>query len=371
MAKLKVTAGTVAVATVVTGCALGPRQQQVLAPHPNGSVSPSGGPWAGSSAGAAAPEAALEVAAPSSSDLASSDLAKSPPADAGAPSQEAPLDGLAAAAEEAAGERLADQDPDLVAGSGPEMGGSVGTGELSADGVGADAGWPQCPAGMGIAQKKSHGGPMPPGDSTFVILGVTNGPGFTPNPCLASQVDWVRNRSIPLGAYAVVSQPSAAQVTRYGAAGPYGGRARLDRLRNSGYAQATQNLATMKSAGMDVPALWVDVEPVPDFDWGTDLVANAAVVEGTVRGYRDAGMLVGIYSTPALWRRVVGTASFGLPEWRAAGQTSAAEARRRCAEDWVIQGGGALMGQWVEDNRDRNLICPGRERTLATWFRHP
>lgn len=234
---------------------------------------------------------------------------------------------------------------------------------------------------MGIEKKRSHGGSMPREDSAFVILGLTNGPGFTPNPCLASQVAWVRQRSMPLGAYAVVSQPSAAQLRQYGAQGPYRSGSRLDRLRNVGHAQARHNLASMHSAGMlagpadttgaarpGVPGVWVDVEPVPDFDWGSDLDANAAVVEGTVRAYREAGLRVGIYSTPALWRRVVGHLRLGLPEWRAAGQTSAREARSRCSSDWVIQGGQAVLGQWVEDNRDRNLVCPGQHAALADWF---
>ena len=31
----------------------------------------------------------------------------------------------------------------------------------------------------------------------------------------------------------------------------------------------------------------------------------------------------------------------------------------RCGEDWAIQGGEAVLGQWVEDNRDQNVTCPG------------
>ena len=72
--------------------------------------------------------------------------------------------------------------------------------------------------------------------------------------------------------------------------------------------------------------VWVDVEPVPDFEWSGDTVANAAVVEGAARGYADAGYRVGVYSTPYLWEGVVGDLALGLPEWRAAGETSRAEA---------------------------------------------
>jgi hypothetical protein len=65
---------------------------------------------------------------------------------------------------------------------------------------------------------------------------------------------------------------------------------------------------------------------------------------------------------------VVGDFALGVPEWRAAGQTSIEEARRRCGDDWVIQGGPAVLGQWVEDNRDRNVTCPGISADLGRWF---
>src|SRR6478672_8225031 len=54
--------------------------------------------------------------------------------------------------------------------------------------TGGDVSWPQCPKGMGIPQKRSLGLPMPQSSAKFVLVGLTNGPGFTPNPCLADQV---------------------------------------------------------------------------------------------------------------------------------------------------------------------------------------
>ena len=64
----------------------------------------------------------------------------------------------------------------------------------------------------------------------------------------------------------------------------------------------------------------------------------------------------------------MGDLSLGVPEWRAAGQTSRAEAESRCGPDWVIQGGEAVLGQWVEDSRDKNVTCPGAERPLGEFF---
>lgn len=234
--------------------------------------------------------------------------------------------------------------------------------------LGADASWPQCPRGMGIPERPTQGSPMPLRQAEYVVLGLTNGPGFTENPCLADQVRWVRERGLMSAAYAVASLPSAAQVDEHGADGPYDGASRLGALANTGYQQGLANVATMRRAGLRSPIVWVDVEPVPDFDWGPDTAVNGAVVEGAVRAYSDAGYTVGVYSTPYLWADVVGELSLGLPEWRAAGQTSRAEALERCGEEWVIQGGAPVLGQWVEAGRDQNVTCPGVETDLGRWF---
>lgn len=234
--------------------------------------------------------------------------------------------------------------------------------------LGADASWPQCPEGMGIPERPTQGSPMPLPAAEYVVLGLTNGPGFTENPCLADQVAWVRERGLMAAAYAVASLPSAAQVDQHGADGPYDGATDLGALANTGYQQGLANVATMRRAGLRSPIVWVDVEPVPDFDWGGDTAANGAVVEGAVRAYSDAGYAVGVYSTPYLWADVVGELSLGLPEWRAAGQTSRAEALSRCGDDWVIQGGEPVLGQWVEAGRDQNVTCPGVAADLGRWF---
>lgn len=245
-----------------------------------------------------------------------------------------------------------------------EQGKSNGEGQPR---YGADMSWPQCPKGMGIAEKRTQGQPLPTDAAEFVVLGLTNGPSFTPNPCLADQVEWVRERGLRVAAYSVTSFPDKQTVARLKDEGPFDGSTRLGALRNVGYQAALFNLDTMEQAGLESPVVWIDVEPVAHFEWSDDKVANAAVVEGVARGYTEQGKKIGYYSTPLLWEIVVGEARFGGPEWRAAGETSEREALRRCRDDWSFQGGTAVMGQWVEDNRDRNVICPGVD-DAASWF---
>jgi hypothetical protein len=210
---------------------------------------------------------------------------------------------------------------------------------------------------------------MPLRSARFVVLGLTNGPAFYPNPCLADQVAWVQQRHLLAGAYSVISYPEKRHLDQYGDQGPFEPRSRLGRLANVGYQQAQFNVRTMQGARLDVPTVWIDVEPLTVFEWSEDVDANAAVVRGAARGYADQGFTVGVYSTQALWQRVVGDLRLGLPEWRAAGRTSRAEALRRCGPARMFQGGTAVLTQWVDGRRDRDVTCPGGSTYLSLWFR--
>lgn len=233
---------------------------------------------------------------------------------------------------------------------------------------GGDVSWPQCPKGMGIKERRTLGLPMPLETAEYVVIGLTNGPAFHPNPCLASQVEWAKKNKMMTSAYAVTSFPDAATTRRYGDEGPGDPETRIGRLTNVGYQQALWNLETMKRAGLESPAVWVDVEPVAVWEWSDDIAANQAVVTGVVAGYRDAGKRVGVYSIEGLWTPIVGDLQLQLPEWRPAGESSRSAALERCGGDWMFQGGAAVMVQWLEDNRDRNVTCPGESVQLPLWF---
>jgi hypothetical protein len=221
--------------------------------------------------------------------------------------------------------------------------------------LGGDISWPQCPKGLGIPEKRSEGLPLPDSSARFVVIGLTNGPGFVANPCLESQVAWAKSQHLLVAAYSVISGP-----TRFSPSGVSG--------EELGRRQAQYNIASLRRAGLQTPIVWLDVESVPHFDWSSDTRANAAVVRGAAKGYTDAGYTVGTYSTPYLWKGVVGDLALHVPEWRAAGQTSREEALRRCRGDWVIQGGQGVLGQWVEDGRDKNVTCPGAAAQLVRFF---
>ena len=62
--------------------------------------------------------------------------------------------------------------------------------------------------------------------------------GVHANPCLASQVNWVKSRRLLAGAYAVNSYPNDQTLARYGKQGPFDSGSRLGALSNVGYQQA-------------------------------------------------------------------------------------------------------------------------------------
>ena len=61
---------------------------------------------------------------------------------------------------------------------------------------------------MGIPEKRSEGLPLPDSSARFVVIGLTNGPGFVANPCMADQVAWANSRHLLVAAYSVISGPT-------------------------------------------------------------------------------------------------------------------------------------------------------------------
>ncbi len=218
---------------------------------------------------------------------------------------------------------------------------------------GADISWPNCPKGMGIPERPTEGQPMPLDSARFVIMGLTNGPGFTPNPCLASQVTWVRDHDRTAGAYAITTYPTAAQLKQYG-----GGGAVSAQLFRTGAAQANYNVRTMRAARLSTPMIWVDVEPVTVRPWSGTPARNNAVIDGAVAAYQRAGLRIGFYSYAYGWKQITGGRRLPTyPTWVPAGNDQRSSALRRCSQP-SFSGGPVYLGQWTKANRDHNVTCP-------------
>jgi peptidoglycan hydrolase-like protein with peptidoglycan-binding domain len=242
--------------------------------------------------------------------------------------------------------------------------------------TGGDISWPNCPRGMGIPSRRSEGKPLPLRTASFAVLGLTNGPGFTPNPCLADHVAWAKATGVWTGAYAMTTFPTAAARATYGGTGPWSPATSAGLLRNTGYAQGLFNVGLMRAAGLQVPMVWVDVEPYPVAPWSRSRGKNRDVLRGAVRAYEDSGLRVGFYSYANGWRAVVGAwRKPAYPLWVPVGHVAnglaVASARCRAAS---FSGGEVLLAQWVQSERDRDVTCPslvGRVagmHPLTTWL---
>ena len=225
---------------------------------------------------------------------------------------------------------------------------------------GADISWPNCPKGMGIPQRRTQGQPMPTTGTRFVVLGLTNGPAFYPNPCLAREVAWARTRHLWTGAYAIISYPTSAQLARYGGRGTT-----TQRLRRVGASEARFTLGALHTAGLKVPRIWIDVEPVHGWSWSSSPTNNNAVLDGVLAAYRAAGVRTGLYSYSYGWKQITGGRSLpGIPTWVPSGSNTRGSALSRCATR-SFSGGPIWMTQWSDGRRDYDITCPGVLGSIA------
>lgn len=231
---------------------------------------------------------------------------------------------------------------------------------------GADISWPNCPKGLGIPSRRTKGEPLPSTTASFVIVGLTNGPGFYPNACIARQVHWVRKHHMQVGAYAMTTYPTRAERAAYGRSGPYTGAAHAA-LRNAAYAEALFNGRTMTSQHLVVPMVWVDVEPYPVAPWTHNHKANQLVVQAAIRGYRSLGYHVGIYTYANGWKQIVGRWTLPtIPTWATVGGRGRKSALAACTTG--PSGGHTLIAQWYDPHRDYDLVCPLARANAAALF---
>jgi hypothetical protein len=225
---------------------------------------------------------------------------------------------------------------------------------------GHDVSWPNCPKGSGRL-RPTPGLPLPRLPGEFVIVGLTEGPGFYPNPCLAGQAGWAKRHQLATAVYAVTSYPNSTELRRYGRTG-----SKRDRMRNVGYAQARFNLASMRRVGLASPIVWIDIEPVSLRPWSADRLANRAVIEGAAHAYQEAGFRVGFYSYPRGWAEIVGDWQLPrYPVWATAATASRQRALAKCDKPG-FSGGSVVLAQWTDHRLDYDATCPGV--TLADYF---
>ena len=234
----------------------------------------------------------------------------------------------------------------LTLGGGSQPKAPLGPAPLGSHGY--DVSWPQC---SGVSA-----GTLPAGRPPYVLLGLTHGAGNTVNPCLAAQLAWAKTNGVRVGAYAVVSYPTSTALAA-SAGGPLGacGSSVRCELRNNGAAQVQAALATMHSAGLAVPRLWLDIEVGNSVPWSARVVRNIAVLRGAVVALRAAGEPVGVYTTSAMWTQITRGYRLDVPNWLPSGDGKPHHAARLCRA--TATGGVTWLVQYTR-GLDSDLTCP-------------
>ena len=194
-------------------------------------------------------------------------------------------------------------------------------------GVGYDISYPQC-------------GRTPPAGAAFGIVGVNGGAPRLSNRCFADQLAWAR-RTSGYAVYVNTAYTGIGDPVEYGRA------------------LADDAISRERAAGVRGIAMWwLDVEVTNT--WNGTAQENATVLDAMAARLQEAGVRVGIYSSPQQWAEIAGDWAPGLPVWNATGPGTRDSATASCTESFA--GSTSAIVQWVERSGgrtlDHNVVCP-------------
>ena len=220
---------------------------------------------------------------------------------------------------------------------------------------GWDISYPQC------------GGPKPGGEFAYAIIGVNGGRAFKYNKCLAEQWQWARANGAA-GIYVNVHFPRSAEELAKGATSDRQPDCAPGALAcvayNFGLNGLRDSLAYATSQGVDAPFVWLDVEQLNY--WYPEPAFNAVVLRGAVDAANEAGIGVGIYSTPYQYGKIAGNEPLNIPVW-SAGADGLGSVAKYCAERG-FGGHPATLIQLLPGQYDPNVACPGAG-PMSRYFR--
>jgi hypothetical protein len=178
--------------------------------------------------------------------------------------------------------------------------------------TGYDVSWPNCSA-------------KPPAHPAFGIVGVSDGTGYSQNPCLAKQAAWFPNLSLYVntGWYNQSSHinPSSPKVCASGDNNCL--------AYNYGYNAGLYALSYANSQNVHASIWWLDVET--GNTWNTDTTQNRNSLQGEYDALVANGVTtVGVYSTTYQWDTVTGTWLNNWPGWGATTVRTASQAAKFC-----------------------------------------
>jgi hypothetical protein len=197
--------------------------------------------------------------------------------------------------------------------------------------VGSDISWPNCNAKIATGAK-------------FGIVGVTDGLGYSTNPCLAKEASNYSNLSL----YVNTGWDSSS--THINATSPHvcatGDNNCL--AYNYGYNAGLYAYNSASGAGVHTSTWWLDVET--SNTWSANVLQNQNSLQGEHDALTASGATtVGAYSTTAQWNSVTGSWLNNWPSWGATTWKTASQAKTYCTGHqftggltWLIQFSGKI-----------------------------
>lgn len=213
-------------------------------------------------------------------------------------------------------------------------------GQYVSGSTGVDIGWPNCNASVGV--------------ESFGIVGVSDGTGYSTNPCFSQQgKDFPLNLSLYVNTgWDSKSSHISATTPRTCAKGDSNCLAY-----NYGYNAGLYAYNVAKTAGVSSATWWLDVETINT--WSRNTIQN----QNSLQGEHDALVAngigtVGVYSTTAQWKTITGSWQNNWPSWGATTWTTAAQAQTYCTGH-QFTGGPSYLMQYTPKNAklDQDVAC--------------
>jgi hypothetical protein len=215
-------------------------------------------------------------------------------------------------------------------------------GQYLARTTGVDVGWPNCTTSIP--------------KTSFGIVGVSNGTGFSTNPCLVNEAG---HFSTNLSLYVNTGYPGAASVN----AKKYATSPKLCDASDSnciaydyGYNAGLYAVTAAGNAGVHATTWWLDVETMNS--WTGDALQNQNSLQGETDAIKVSGATtVGVYSTTAQWGIITAGWQNGLPSWGATTWTTSKQAATYCTGHQFTGGPSFLMQYKASRGIDQDYAC--------------
>ena len=212
-------------------------------------------------------------------------------------------------------------------------------GQYTSGTTGVDISWPNCNQSV-------------PG-VTFGIVGVTDGQGYSTNPCIAKEASHFTNLSLYVntGWYDKSSHINYTY-PKMCATGDNNCLAY-----NYGYNAGLYALNAAQSAGVSSATWWLDVET--SNTWNTDVIQNQNSLQGEYDALAANGITtIGVYSTTAQWQSITGGWQNNWPSWGATTWKTPKQALTYCTGH-QFTGGPSYLMQYLPTNSklDHDVAC--------------